>query len=146
MFVLEKLLHHRQHANRSGQFMHSFSRFQGLTNQLVTPIFDYTHTEMGEITFSFPQFVPACTKLVHSANSFLRYRQFYSPVTRLYTPISNHPHPKTFDQLLIYMNLYQHAKKQAISLVCSGDMIDQKILQSDLLKTFWPISEEPKFS
>ena len=41
------------------------------------------------------------------------------------------PHPSLampieniFDQLLIYVNLYQHAKNQAISLICSGDMVD----------------------
>ena len=27
-------------------------------------------------------------------------------------------------KLLIYVNLYQHAKNQAISVICSGDMID----------------------
>ena len=31
---------------------------------------------------------------------------------------------KYFDQLLIYVNLYQHAKSQAISFICSGDMGD----------------------
>ena len=41
------------------------------------------------------------------------------------------PHPslamptrKLFDQLLIYVNLCQHVKNQAISLICSGDMVD----------------------
>ena len=32
--------------------------------------------------------------------------------------------PKFFDQLLIYVNLYQHLKNQAISLTCSGNMAD----------------------
>ena len=45
-------------------------------------------------------------------------------MTRLATPISDHTHPKFFDQLLIYVNLYQHAKNQAISLICYGDMVD----------------------
>ena len=50
-------------------------------------------------------------------------------MTRLATPISDHAHPKTpkntqkcFDQL--YVNLYQHAKNQANSLICSGDSVD----------------------
>ena len=34
------------------------------------------------------------------------------------------PSPKFFDQLLIYVNLCQHVKNQAISLTCFGDMID----------------------
>ena len=29
-----------------------------------------------------------------------------------------------FDQLLIYVNLHRHAKKQTISLICSGNMIN----------------------
>ena len=51
---------------------------------------------------------------------------------------------KNFDYLLIYVNLYQHAKNQTILLICSGDMAHQKILQSDWLKTFWPISQGQK--
>ena len=52
--------------------------------------------------------------------------QFQSSVTRLATPTSDHVHPKifNFDQLLIYVNLYQHVKNQAISLICSGNMVD----------------------
>ena len=32
--------------------------------------------------------------------------------------------PKYFDQLLIYVNLYQHVKNLTISLISSGDMVD----------------------
>ena len=56
------------------------------------------------------------------------------------------PTQKIFDQLLAYVNLYQHAQNQAISLICSGDMIDTKILQFDWLRTFRPISQEQNFS
>ena len=35
---------------------------------------------------------------------------------------------------------------QAISLICSGDIVDLKILQCNWLKTFWPISQEQEFS
>ena len=60
------------------------------------------------------------------------------------------PTQKKIDQLLIYVNFYQHAKNQIcsinISLICSGDMVDYKILQSDWLRTIWPISHEQKFS
>ena len=44
------------------------------------------------------------------------------------------------------MNLYQHAKNQAISLTCSEYMIDYKNLQSDWLRTFSPMSQEQFFS
>ena len=42
---------------------------------------------------------------------------------RLATPISDQAHSKIFDQLLGYKNLYEHAKNQAISLSCSGDIV-----------------------
>ena len=67
-------------------------------------------------------------------------------MTRLATPISDQAHPEKFNQLLIYVNLYQNAKKSAISLIYSRDMVDKKILQPDWLRTFLPISQEPKFS
>ena len=35
---------------------------------------------------------------------------------------------KIFDQLLIFVNLYQYAKNEAVSLICSGEIADLKIL------------------
>ena len=52
------------------------------------------------------------------------------------------PHQK----ILIFVNLYQHAKNDAVSLIYSGEMLDLKILQSEWLKAFWPISHEQHFS
>ena len=43
------------------------------------------------------------------------------------------------------MNLYQHAKNQGISSICSGYIFDLKILQPDWLRTFCPISQETDF-
>ena len=50
-----------------------------------------------------------------------------------------------FDQLLIFVNLYQHAKNEAVSSIGSGQIIDLKILQSDWLRAFWPIPQEQDF-
>ena len=36
----------------------------------------------------------------------------------------------------------QHAKNEAISFGSSGDINDEKILQPDRMRTFWPISRE----
>ena len=51
------------------------------------------------------------------------------------------PHPffimlnqKISDLLLIFVNLYHHEKNEAVSSICSEEVIDLKILQSD-----WPI-------
>ena len=43
------------------------------------------------------------------------------------------PNQTIFDKILIFVNLYQHAKNEAISSICSGEMVDLKILQSDWL-------------
>ena len=100
---------------------------KGLMYQMVMPIFDHAHPKIIEITFSFPEFPPACKKSVHSINSFLRYSHIESdrvpwpdcPKSFLTMRTQNF-----FDQFLIDLNLYQHAKNQVISLICSGDMVD----------------------
>ena len=51
-----------------------------------------------------------------------------------------------FDQLLIFVDLYWHAKNEAVSSICSGEIVDIKILQSVWLTAFWPISREQDFS
>ena len=56
------------------------------------------------------------------------------------------PTPIFSDQLLISMNLHQHAINQAFSSFSSRDTVDLKFLQSDWQRAFWPISQEPDFS
>ena len=51
--------------------------------------------------------------------------------------------PIFFNQILISMNLNQHAKNKAFSSFCSIDIVDLRILQSDWLE---PIFQEPDFS
>ena len=48
-------------------------------------------------------------------------------MTKLTTSTFDHAQPKTFDQLLISMNLYQHAKSHAISLICFRDIDDLQV-------------------
>ena len=55
------------------------------------------------------------------------------------------PTSKVFKHLLIFVNLYQQEKNEAVSSICSGEMVDLKILQSDWLRAFWPISQEQGF-
>ena len=40
---------------------------------------------------------------------------------------------------LISLNFYQCTKNEAVSLNCSGEIMDLKTLQSDWLTVFWPI-------
>ena len=55
------------------------------------------------------------------------------------TIIFDHTPPKT-------LNLYQYANNEAVSSICSGEMIDLEIPQSEWLRAFWPISQEQHFS
>ena len=57
-------------------------------------ISDRTYLPKNESTLSFPEFLPARKKPVYSICSFLIYSQFWSPVTRLATPIFDNAHPK----------------------------------------------------
>ena len=85
-------------------------------------------------------------KSVKSICSFLRYSQFQSPETRLVKTIFDHAQPKNFQSTFIFLNLYQHAKNETISLICFDEILDLKILQSDWLRVFWPIFQEQDFS
>ena len=83
------------------------------------PIFDQAHPKIIEITFNFPEFEPACKKKKKFIPSI------HSWDTANFTILwSDWSHPflikhiqKCFDQH--YVNLYQHAKNQPISLICS---------------------------
>ena len=68
-------------------------------------------------------------------NHYARDSQFYSPVTSLATSIFDYAHQKIFDQLLIFVNLYQHAKNQFIPSVHSSDTVNFKVPSHD-----WPHS------
>ena len=53
---------------------------------------------------------------------------------------------KIINQLILFENLYQHAKNVAVLSICSGQKAILKILQSDWLRTFWLIYQEKDFS
>ena len=104
--------------------------------QMATPISDHAHPKITEITFSFLklhqqakyQFTPSVSW--DAVNFRVLWPDWPCPFLTMSTQ-------KIFDQLLIYVNLYKYAKNQAI---CPA------VLQSDWLRTFWPKSQEQKFS
>ena len=53
---------------------------------------------------------------------------------------------KTFDELLIFANLYRHEKNQTISSIFPGDRVDLKILQFDWQRAFLTMPPEQVFS
>ena len=74
-----------------------------------------------KVTFGFPEFLSKHQKPIYSINSFLSYSQFQCPQTRVAT----------------LTNLYQ----QFVSSLCSGDIVNLKILQFEWSRVFWPISQ-----
>ena len=56
------------------------------------------------------------------------------------------PHQKLFNQFLIFVDLYLHAKTETVSSIFYEEMLDLKILQAEWLKEFWAISQEQYFS
>ena len=98
------------------------------------------------------EFVPECKINIYSIFSFLRYSQF-----RVHRPDQiGHTHfwksrTKKFpinSQLLwihINMRLIHITKNEAISSICSGEIVEWKILQFDWLRACWPIFQEQGF-
>ena len=91
---------------------------------MATPNFEHIYLKIIEISFSFPEFAPARkTQFIPSTDSWdtVIFRVLWTDWLHLFLTMLTQ---KFFDQLLIYVNLYQHVKNQAISLICSGDMVD----------------------
>ena len=106
-------------------------------------ISDHTQSKISKITSRFPKFAPVRKKSVHSIDSFLRCQSIFESCDHQTCHTNFWPcqRKKKSDQLLVYVNLYQHAKNLVISQICSRDMVEWKILQSDWLTTSWPISQ-----
>ena len=83
---------------------------------MAMPISHHAHPKIIEITFSFPEFAPACKISVHSTYSFLRYSQFRSQVTRLAKPIFDHIYPKKFWSTFNLCEFVPTCKKAGYSL------------------------------
>ena len=144
-----------QHAKN--QFIYSICSFSDTVNFRV-PLPDWPHQFLAMFThkifnvhpknfkssFNLCEIVPACKKLVQSVLSWdtVKFRFQRPDWPHSFFTI---PHQKLFNQLLIFVNLYQHAKNEAASLICSGEMLDLKILLSEWLRGFRPISHKDFF-
>ena len=87
------------------------------------------HWKIIESTFSFPEFVSPCKKFqVYSIRSFLRYSQFYSPVTRPATPIFDHAHQKHLWSAFNFRGSVSTCKKnQFTPSVHSSDTVNFRV-------------------
>ena len=107
--------------------------------------FEHIHPKIIKITFSFPEFAPAYKKVVYSINSFLRYIQFQSTVTRLTKAMSDHAHNKIFWPTFYLCEFVSTCKKwdYFIDLFWRYDWLKN---QFDWVRKFWLVSQEQKFS
>ena len=102
-------------------------------------IFDHAHPKIIESTFSLPEFVPACKKI------FLKYSQFYSPVTRLAIQIFDHAHLKNFQPPFILCRFLQLPKNQLIPSVHSWDKATILESQNQIGHTHFWLGPTKKF-
>ena len=104
--------------------------------------FCHAHPKIFESTFSFPKFVSACKKSVYSICWVLRYSQFRVQWPDWQQPFFTMLTQKIFDQLLIFVNLYQHAKNQFIPSVNSSDRDNFRVPSLDpSIWSFWWYSQ-----
>ena len=119
-------------------------------------IFDHAHSKIINIYLS-----RICTSI--QKKQFIPSIPFWDTVSfRVWwpdwpQPFFDHAHAKDFGQLfylicsflrysqLTFVNLYQHAKNFAVWSICSGDMVNLKILESDWPRLFWLISQVQDF-
>ena len=72
--------------------------------------------------FNLFEFVRACKKLIPSVHSDLfNFRVQITDWPQQFLTMANQT---IFNQLLIFVNLYQHTKNYTVSLICSGETID----------------------
>ena len=73
----------------------------------ASPIFDHTHSKITEATFGFPELVLACKKKsIYFIYSFLRYNQFWIPLTGMATTIPDYAYQ---ENLKLSLNFYELA-------------------------------------
>ena len=100
-------------------------------------VLDHTYPKIIESTFSFPEFVPACKKSLYFICSFLKYYLILESHDQTgHIDLWPCPLKKYFDQLLIFVNLYQHAKSVILS-VHSSDTVNFRVSSPDLPHTFF---------
>ena len=67
-------------------------------------------------------------------------------MTRVATPIFDHGNPNIFRSTFSFHEFVSTCEKSSLFLsICSWDIVDLKILQSDWPRGFWPVSQELDF-
>ena len=101
------------------------------------------------VKFSLLKFLSPSKKSVHSVNSFMRYRQFKSRITRLTLPFFLSFFFMAIQKLVNTLNFHESVstrKKSGYLINLFWRLTQIKIAQSDWLRGFLHISQEPVFS
>ena len=144
------------HVSTCKKSVYSICSFFNYSQFFRVPSPDWPHPFLTMINPETFNHLLICVKLcqhanksVNSISSFirLRYNQFQSSETRLATPIFDDAQPKHFWSAFNFCKFVSICKKnEAVSLICSGETIVVKILQSKWLIAFWPIAQEQDLS
>ena len=93
-------------------------------------------THAQPVIVSYPEFVSPLKKSVYSVDALWNIANLKAKWPGWPQPIFDNTHPNIFPPALNFW--YQHINMLAIWSVCSRDMFDLKILQSDWSSSFWP--------
>ena len=127
-FFLVKTTGHEAKARKEVQlYVWSFAFLEEMFCSLLCFVqfhvwFDQALPKIIESTFTFPEFVQACKKTVYQRQQILESGDQTGHIN--FWPC---PPKKIFDNLLIFVNLYQHAKNQFIPSVHSSDTVNFKV-------------------
>ena len=109
--------------------IHLLTQFLSPVTRLATTIFDHVYPTIFFISFPFlricinTQEISLFQMFILQIQSILEYRDQIG-----LTYILTNPNKKNFE-LLVFVNLYQHAKNEVVSSICSGEIVDLKILR-----------------
>ena len=104
-------------------------------------IFDHSQPEIIEVTFSFPEFATAYKNSLLQLFP-LKIQSILESVTRV--PIFDQAFEKTFKSTFNFQEFVSTCKS-GYFIIVSRDIADLKILQSDWLGVFQPMSQKPGF-
>ena len=99
------------------------------------PIFDLPTQNIFEHLLICLNLYQHTKKLVNSICSFSRYIQEWTDAL-----------PKKFLWTFNFCEFLSTYKNEAVSSICSWEIVDLKIQQSVWLRPFWPVSQEKDFS
>ena len=115
-------------------------------NSMAMPLFEHANPKIIEITFSFPEFALACKKICFFHLFIFEIQSILEFPYQTSTSTFDHAHVKKIWSAFNFCEFVSTCKKWGcfINLFQRNSWFE--ILQSDGLRTFWPISQKQHFS